>query len=74
MLLQCNNNKLKQLVICGKFGLVGLVHFFEHLVWDCKVDEVFLEGKSKRLVDAIDMYISFSLLNFRFSLLTISFL
>lgn len=73
MLLQCNDDDLKRLVVRGKLGLAGLVRFFEHLVRDRKVDEVLLEGKSKRLVDAIDAYVSFSLSSIRFSLVTIPF-
>jgi len=73
VLLQCNNDDLKRLVVRGKLGLMGLVRFFEHLVRDRKVDEVLLEGKAKRLVDAIDMYVFFSLSNFRFSVVTTSF-
>ena len=60
--LQCNDNDLKQLVVRGKFGLAGLVRFFEHLVRDRKVDEGLLEGKAKRLVDAIDAYVSVNFL------------
>jgi hypothetical protein len=59
--LQCNDDELKQLVVRGKFGLIGLVGFFEHLVRDRKVDERLLEGKAKRLVDAIDVYVSYFL-------------
>ena len=43
----------------GKFGLIGLVGFFEHLVRDHKVAKGLIEGKAKRLVDAIDAYVSF---------------
>lgn len=43
----------------GKLGLIGLVGFFEHLVRDRKVDEGLLEGKAKRLMEAIDSYVSF---------------
>jgi hypothetical protein len=57
--LQCNDDDLKQLVVRGKFGLIGLVSFFEHLVRDRKVGEGLLEGKAKRLMDAIDVYVSF---------------
>jgi hypothetical protein len=57
--LQCDDDNLKRLVVRGKFGLVGLVRFFEHLVRDRKVDEGLLEGKAKRLVDTIDAYVSF---------------
>jgi hypothetical protein len=57
--LQCNDDDLKQLVVHGKFGLIGLAGFFEHLVRDRKVGEGLLEGKAKRLVDAIDVYVSF---------------
>ena len=55
--LQGNNDDLKHLVVRGKFGLMGLVRFFEHLVRDHKVNEVLLEGKVKRLMDAIDRYV-----------------
>ena len=57
--LQCNDDELKQLVVRGKFGLIGLVGLFEHLVRDRKVDEGLTEGKVKRLVDAIDAYVPF---------------
>lgn len=59
--LQCNDDELKRLVVPvhGKFGLIRLVGFFEHLVRDRKVDEGLIEGKAKRLVDAIDAYVSF---------------
>jgi len=58
VLLQCSMDDLKWLVVHGKFGLIGLVNFFEHLVQDCKVDEGLLEGKVKWLMDTIDMYVS----------------
>jgi hypothetical protein len=58
VLLQCNNDDLKRLVVRGKFGLLGLVCFFEHLVRDRKVDEGLLEGKAKRLMDTIEVYVS----------------
>ena len=57
--LQCNDDELKQLVVRGKFGLIGLVGFFEHLVRDRKVAEGLIEGKAKRLLDTIDAYVSF---------------
>ena len=57
--LQGTNNELKQLVICGKFGLIGLVCLFEHLVRDRKVDEGLIEGKVKQLVNTIDEYVAF---------------
>jgi hypothetical protein len=59
VLLPHNINDLKHLVVRGKFGLIGLVGFFEHLVRDRKVDEGLLEGKAKRLIDAINVYVSF---------------
>lgn len=46
-------------LVRGKLGLIGLVGFFEHLVRDRKVDEGLLEGKAKRLMEAIDSYVSF---------------
>lgn len=52
--LQGNSDDLKRLVVRGKFGLIGLVGFLEHLVQDRKVDEGLIEGKAKRLMDAID--------------------
>lgn len=52
--LQGNNDDLKRLIVHGEFGLIGLVRFFEHLVRDRKVDEGLLEGKAKRIMDAID--------------------
>jgi hypothetical protein len=52
--LQRNNDDLKQLVVRGKFGLIGLVDFFEHLVRDRKVAEGLIEGKVERLINAID--------------------
>ena len=55
VLLPHNSEDLKPLVVRGQFGLIGLVSFFEHLVRDRKVDEGLLEGKVKRLVDAIDV-------------------
>lgn len=58
--LQGNDNDLKRLIVRGKLGLIGLVGFFEHLVRDRKVDEGLLEGKAKRLMDAIDAYVQFS--------------
>ncbi len=61
MFLQGNNDDLKQLIVCGRFGLMRLVRFFEHLVQDRKVDKGLLEGKAKRLVDTIDAYIFFLL-------------
>jgi hypothetical protein len=54
VLLPHNGDDLKLLVVRGQFGLTGLVRFFEHLVQDRNVDEGLLEGKVKRLVDAID--------------------
>jgi len=59
VLLPHNIDDLKQLVVRGKFGLAGLVGFFEHLVHDHKVDEGLLEGKVKQLMDAIDAYVRF---------------
>ncbi|KAH9998098.1 hypothetical protein BJV74DRAFT_825240 [Russula compacta] len=53
-LLPHNIQDLKPLVVRGTFGLMGLVGVFEHLVRDRKVDEGLLEGKVKRLMDAID--------------------
>ncbi len=47
VLLPHNMDDLKQLIVCGKFGLMGLVKFFEHLIQDRKVDEGLLEGKAK---------------------------
>ena len=57
--LQGNDDDLKQLVVRGKLGLIGLVGFFEHLVRDRKVDEGLIEGKVKRLMDVIDVYVFF---------------
>ena len=57
--LQGSDDDLKRLVVRGKLGLIGLVGFFEHLVRDRKVDEGLLEGKAKRLMEAIDSYVSF---------------
>ena len=57
--LQGSDEDLKRLVVRGKLGLIGLVGFFEHLVRDRKVDEGLLEGKAKRLMEAIDWYVSF---------------
>jgi len=57
MLLQHNPDNMKQLVVRGKFGLKGLVDFFEHLVRDRNLDERLLDGKVKWILDAIDMYI-----------------
>ncbi|KAF8476355.1 hypothetical protein DFH94DRAFT_695009 [Russula ochroleuca] len=38
----------------GKYGLIGLVLFLEHLVRDRKVDEGLLNGKVGRIIEAID--------------------
>jgi hypothetical protein len=74
VLLQCNDNDLRQLVVCGKFGLLGLVSLFEHLVQDRKVDKGLLEGKVKRLIDAIDAYVSFSLVSLNNILISVALL
>jgi hypothetical protein len=70
VLLPHNNDDLKLLVVCRQFGLTGLVRFFEHLVQDRKVDEGLLEGKVKRLMDAIDTYI-YVYFGFHFPLTTL---
>ena len=44
------------LVTRGKYGLIGLVCFMEHLVRDRKLDEGLLEGKVGRIIDAIDRH------------------
>ena len=44
------------LITRGKYGLIALVHFLEHLVRDRKVDEGLLEGKIGRIIEAIDRY------------------
>ena len=54
MLLLHKINDMKPLVVRGKFGLVGLVSLLEHLMQDCRVDAGLLEGKVKRLLEAID--------------------
>jgi hypothetical protein len=47
------------LVTRGKYGLIGLVCFMEHLVRDRKLDEGLLEGKVGRIIEAIDRYYFF---------------
>ena len=54
VLLPPKIDDIKPLVVRGKFGLVGLVALLEHLVQDHRVDAGLLEGKVKRLVEAID--------------------
>lgn len=54
VLLPHKIDDIKPLVVRGKFGLVGLVALLEHLVQDRRVDAGLLEGKVKRLVEAID--------------------
>jgi hypothetical protein len=46
----------------GKYGLIGLVLFLEHLVRDRKVDEGLLNGKVGRIIEAIDRYPPLTLL------------
>ena len=57
VLLQHPIDNIKPLVVRGKFGLVGLVSFFEHLVRDCHLDKGLLEGKVEWLIMVIDRYI-----------------
>ena len=54
VLLPHKIDNIKPLVAHGKFRLVGLVSLLEHLVQDCGVDARLLEGKVKRLIEAID--------------------
>ena len=47
------------LVTRGKYGLIGLVQFLEHLVRDRNLDASMLDGKIGRLLEAINLYVSF---------------
>lgn len=49
--------ELSPLVTRGKYGLIGLVRFFEHLVEDRKLDAGLLDGKIGRILQAIDLYV-----------------
>jgi len=49
--------ELSPLVTRGKYGLIGLVRFFEHLVEDRKLDAGLLDGKIGRVLQAIDLYV-----------------
>jgi hypothetical protein len=46
------------LVTCGNYGLIGLVRFFEHLVYTRNLDAGLLDGKIGRILQAIDMCVS----------------
>jgi hypothetical protein len=43
------------LVTRGKYGLIGLVQFLEHLVHDRNLDAGMLDGKIGRLLEAINL-------------------
>ena len=45
------------LVTRGKYGLITLVQLLEHLVCDRKVDEGLLDGKIRRVIEAIDRHL-----------------
>jgi hypothetical protein len=47
------------LVTRGKYGLIGLVQFLEHLVRDRNLDAGMLNGKIGCLLEAINLYVSF---------------
>jgi hypothetical protein len=44
------------LITRGKYGLIGLVRLLEHLVRDRKVDENLLDGKVRRIMEAINRH------------------
>jgi hypothetical protein len=60
VLLPHNIDELKRLVVQGQYGLIGFVQFMEHLVHDRKVDEGLLDGKVRRLIEAINRFVSFT--------------
>jgi hypothetical protein len=56
VLLPHEAKNLEALVVRGKYGLISLVGFLEHLVHDRHLDAGLLEGKVMRLMQAIDWY------------------
>ena len=50
VLIPNDSLKLHELVVRRKYGLMGLVGFFEHLVHNCHLDAGVLDGKIERLM------------------------
>lgn len=61
VLISHSISEIRPLVTQGKYGLIGLVQFLEHLVRDRQVNEGLLEGKVGRVIEAIDRHCSFTL-------------
>jgi hypothetical protein len=51
------------LVTRGKYGLIALVQFLEHLVRDRKVNEGLLDRKVGRIAEAIDRHVLFHIIS-----------
>lgn len=59
VLISHNISDIHPLITRGKFGLIVLVRFLEHLVRDRKVNEGLLDGKIGRVMEAIDRHLRF---------------
>lgn len=59
VLISHNIPDIHPLVTRGKYGLIALVQFLEHLVRDRKINEGLLDGKIGRVMEAIDRHVRF---------------